>query len=149
MIWVAVSARTGAHEGLLFTINTIVMKRFKIGIAAIVAILAMSFTVASHQGAFKRIALNPSQVYVCRPGIDAFALFDCTNGIVIQQNQPCTIVQKQILPGHCVFNIVPAAGQRVCEGVNVFCCAQLNPPGSCPLCQGQPGQSVVRIWCYQ
>jgi hypothetical protein len=124
------------------------MKQFKIGIAAIIAILAMSFTIASHQGAFKKLALNPKQVYVCRPGIDAFALFDCTNGVNVPQNVPCSFVQQRVLPGHCVFATVPAAGQRVCQGFNLFCCAQLLQKGSCPLCAGNPGQKVIKIWCY-
>lgn len=125
------------------------MKRFKLGLTAVVAILAMSFTVASHSGAFKKIALNSKQVYVCRPGIDALSFFDCTINLGIQQNEPCVTVLKQVLPGHCVFNQVPVTQSIPCQGSNLFCCAQLNPPGSCPLCQGQPGQSVVKIWCYE
>lgn len=124
------------------------MKQFKIGIAAVIAILAMSFTIASHQGAFKKLALNPKQVYVCKAGMDAFALLNCTNGINIPQNAPCAMVQQQVLPGQCVFATIPAAGQRVCQGVNLFCCAQLQPKGSCQLCGSNPGQTVIKIWCY-
>jgi hypothetical protein len=125
------------------------MKHLRIGIAAIVAILAMSFTIASHEGAFKKTALNSRQAYVCVPQTDAFAVFDCTSNMVVPPNSPCSMAQKIILPGDCVFNMTPAAGQRVCTGGQIFCCAQLQPRGSCPLCQGNPGQAVINIWCFQ
>jgi len=125
------------------------MKRFKIGIAAVVAILTMSFTVASHEGAFKKTGLNAKQVYVCVPNVDATALFDCTTGVAIPVNAPCALVRAKVFPGNCVFNLAPVVNpQMVCPGGQTFCCAQLKPLGSCPNCQGNPGQTVIAIWCW-
>lgn len=125
------------------------MKRFKIGLATVVAILTMSFTIASHEGAFKKAGLNAKQVYVCVPGIDATSVFDCTNTAGVPPNAPCSFVKAKIFPGDCVFNLVPVGNpQMVCPGGQTFCCAQLKAKGSCPNCQGGPGQTVLAIWCW-
>jgi len=124
------------------------MKRFKVGACAIVAILTMSFTVASHEGAFKKSVPNAKQVYQCVVGVDATALFDCTINLNIPQNAPCQFVKANVLPGHCVVNTMPVGAPMVCNGVNLFCCAQLKPKGSCQACLPNPGQTVIAIWCY-
>lgn len=127
----------------------IAMKRFRIGIAAIVAIVAMSFTVATHGKSDGKHLSSSKQVYVCVQDVDAFGLFDCTTNTQVQPNMPCSLVKQMVRPGDCVLNLQPAVGQRVCPGGQLFCCAQLKPRGSCPNCKGGPGQVVIAIWCYQ
>jgi|SRR5882757_1179091 len=124
------------------------MKGLKIGIAAIVAILTMSFTIASHEGAFKKTHLNTKQGYVCVVNTDALSVFDCTTAVPVPANAPCGFARANVFPGDCVFNIQPVMGQTVCPGGQTFCCAQLKPRGSCANCQGGPGQTVIAIWCW-
>lgn len=97
------------------------MKRFKIGFAAIVAILAISVTIASYAGAFKVApkAVDCYQsVFACEksPSIPALQL---TSGVT-----NCSDAQLRINAGVSAFAspIDPAT----CVGSAKFCCAQLS-----------------------
>lgn len=117
------------------------MKRFQIGLTVIIAVLAMSFTIAKHTDTFDSK----------RP----FAINDCfkaggTNGlkvkranclgsvITITPTSSCSVP----LPGDHIFsldtaNSIPASEIPViCAGVNIFCCLQVAEDAA--PCIGQP-----------
>lgn len=123
------------------------MKRFKIGIAAVVAFLAMSFTIANHEGAFKA----KTHVYdgTCAVGdaID-FNYYDgnCTttdHNLVRDGVLACptaNLVNKIVKS----ITTTQATSSFTCTGSTNFCCAELVDDVNC----GTPGKKISAILCY-
>ena len=120
------------------------MKKMKISILAIVALMAMSFTVATHKGGFSKAIKKSAQVFVCQTDLGRNMYFSayisCLNGMVKQQGiTPC------FPPGHggfdCAKNLIPNPQGIPCPGGPRFCCAFASV-GNCP-----PNCRPVRVFC--
>lgn len=125
------------------------MKKIKISFLAIIALLAMSFTVATHEGGFKKASKKSRQVFICQPdqGQNMFyrAFLSCLNGVNYQQGvSPCPPM------GHASFNcavptsLVPNLTTITCPGGQRFCCAVRVTASPVPC----PTNCVrVRVFC--
>jgi len=103
------------------------MKRFKIGFAAIIAILAISVTVASYAGAFKHTKAAPAanecygNLQVC-----ATATLPAIN-LVIDQST-CSAAQARATAGAKVISVsnIIADPDATCDNGSLFCCARIT-----------------------
>jgi hypothetical protein len=99
------------------------MKRIQIGFLAIVAIMAMSFTIASHEGAFKStvVSVAPQDCYT--PNI---TLPSCEPIALLTASTPCATAKALENIGTAVNSVNVPAAIEDCEDIDgVFCCATL------------------------
>lgn len=116
------------------------MNKLKNGFLPVLAVLAMSFTIASNKEVFKTIKFSPKA-----PG-------DCYTNIMLISSPSEILNQADLCPdegeaenliGSCVYNAFtlvstssnPKGVGQACAGANtVFCCAkiEIEPQGTCP-----------------
>jgi hypothetical protein len=120
------------------------MKRFKIGFLAIVAILAMSFTIASTNGAFKNTKAAPAAATDCYSSIRVA-------GVDYVQGSFTTCPD---LDGQCLQAATSLIDPEVaCPGdPEQFCCAQIVAESGCsnitPTNLPTGSYKVATIFCY-
>ncbi len=122
------------------------MKHFKIGIAAlVVAVLAMSFTIASHAGAFKKSASNAKFTYSCGSHITDVNTFKwCLNGTptLVDGHTPKANVPPV---GTCTFSVTSPTTGFICNQTPTFFCCY-EPSGTCtPSCSTLPGTLIGKL----
>jgi hypothetical protein len=111
------------------------MKSFKFSFVALIAVLAMSFTVASHKGAFKAKVVDSKFNYTCSTTSDVVDFWYCKTGVGRTHIVSGTPVGS--LPGAatCTFTNTHAGSGVICNEANVtFCCFQPNSTCSKPSC---------------
>jgi len=102
------------------------MKRIQTGFAAITAVLAMSFTIAEHNGAFKPKSVKATTDCFKAGGTNGLKVkYFCPLGVVtISVTDPCSVVA----PGDKVWSLdldnVIASNDvnTLCPGSSTFCC---------------------------
>lgn len=107
------------------------MKRFKIGFLALIAVLAMSFTVASHEGAFKtKKVLAETDCFL--PTINQIRAADCNSTLnPLTTTTTCNAAQAYV-GGHIfqltASNAIPSEEvEETCpDPQDFFCCAFLE-----------------------
>jgi len=104
------------------------MKKFKIGFAAVIALLAMSFTIASREGAFNKKTWNPKRSYTCVNGTDVKAFSWC-DGTTLKTVTPSTAFAS-IPAGACTFSVTRAGANFTCDETQTFFCC-FEPNGTC------------------
>jgi hypothetical protein len=104
------------------------MKRFKISFLAVIAVAAMSFTIASHEGAFKKNTLKRAAETDCfLPSISSDGKDACSNTKTAFNTTSCTTASNNY-PGKHVFDLVQGGSiaaaniTTTCPGGNTFCC---------------------------
>jgi hypothetical protein len=116
------------------------MKRFKIGFLAVVAIVAMSFTVVSHEGLVSSVKVDDG---VCDQNVDIIA------GTVYNQN--CTSIGSLDCSvdlttpkylGNFTLQSVPTF--ECAGGSDVFCCAEASDNSTC---SPQATKRITKIIC--
>lgn len=124
------------------------MKKIKISFLAIIALLAMSFTVATHEGGFKTASKKSKQVFVCQPdqgqGLYFRAFASCLTGMMYQQGaSPCPPAGHFGLDCARPSTLVPNQAPVQCPGGARFCCAVIVPQQpNCPT-----GCRTVQVFC--
>jgi len=112
------------------------MKRVKIGFTAIIAILAMSFTIASRDGAFNKKIWNSRYAYTCVSGTDVIGFGFCI-GFVASTVDGSTSAANVPAQGNCSFSVTYGGIGHTCdETQKFFCCYERSgicTPGSCTL----------------
>jgi hypothetical protein len=121
------------------------MKRFQIGFAAIIAILAISVTVASHAGAFKATKAAPAAID-CFTNISYFDASCVAHPLVLNQIDCSTLPPVNVavsgtptLPVDPTVACVPVASE-------VFCCAKIIT-NQAPLCGSTT--RISQLFCKQ
>lgn len=115
------------------------MKRFKIGFLAVIAVLAMSFTIVSNEGMFDKTKLAPLAVGHCYTDVDL------VGSITLDESLSCS--EAEAKEGTCLTSqsgltfvssaANPEATGQACAGSGpIFCCAKLiidtRNPSPCP-----------------
>src|SRR5258708_1550361 len=130
---------------IFLTTEPLIMKRLKIGTAALVAVLAMSFTIASHAGAFKKTAPNAKFTYSCGSHPTDISDFSwCNRGTAVLVNGQT--LKADVPPvGTCIFNLSSPSTGFTCNQIpTFFCCAE--PDGTCtPSCSPPPGVILGKL----
>lgn len=113
------------------------MKRLRIGFLAVIAILAMSFTVADHEGIIKKAQVTCFAT--------DWAAIQIPNGTTYTQDVTACPQFSQT----CARLITPSANDVVCPGGQTFCCAKIVSPNPNPACAAQPAQfrTLVNVFC--
>lgn len=115
------------------------MKKNKIGFLAIIALVAMSFTIASHEGAFKstKIVANAGS---CDQFVDYVAISDGTTTYTKGVDN-CTTVKQLVCATGITLNTDPTF---TCPNGDFFCCAKLKADQ----CSSNPQLQVIdKILC--
>ena len=100
------------------------MKRLMFGIAAIVGILSMSFTVASHNGPFTKKSLSPT-AYTCRANIDYDKITDISVTPNVVFDNTSNTGSPGLPPAADCYSLNHQPGQSYsCDDTQShFCCA--------------------------
>jgi hypothetical protein len=111
------------------------MKNFECRFLWLIAILATSFTIASHKVGFKTKALNAKSAYTCSTTGDIVAFWYCKFGGSRTHVVTGTPVSDIPTLGACTFTNALAKPGLVCNEANVtFCCFQPNSSCIKPSC---------------
>jgi hypothetical protein len=106
------------------------MKRIQIGFAAVIAVLAMSFTIAEHSGAFNAKSAKLTTDCFKAGGTNGLKIrHSCTSAtITISVTDPCSVTMQGDRVWSLDANNVIAAGNITteCPGGNTFCCFQVT-----------------------
>ena len=95
------------------------MKRIQIGFLAIVAIMAMSFAIASHEGAFKSTVVSaaPPDCYTPNPNYSNFTLPSCEPIALLTELTPCHIAKSLEHSNVAVNSVSIVAAADECEDI--------------------------------
>jgi hypothetical protein len=115
------------------------MKRIKIGFLALVAIFAMSFTIADHQGILAKIKIG--DITCLTTDATHYEQIE-VNNVTKTVGEDCFVTTggDQI----CAEPLTVNTTQRDCDGTNTFCCAVLIAAD--PLSCSSP-EETFEIYC--
>lgn len=122
------------------------MINFKRGFLAVIALFAMSFTIASREGLFKKNFFSRKKSYTCSTFSDIASFDYCIGSVKVHVSNTSTLAGNIPAAGTCTFNDVLAPASITCDETQTyFCCMQKGPICPKPSCAGPADVAGAKI----